>query len=148
MLNKALTHLATLGPTGWLPIAPGTWGSGVAVILWWLLLSNQPILIQLIAIALITALAILSASVAEKTLGHDARPIVIDELVGQWITLTVCSTSFFHFALAFVLFRVFDVWKPFPVKLMEKFPSGWGIVLDDMMAGGYAAFVFWLLIYL
>ncbi len=140
-VNNAVVHIATLGPVGYLPIAPGTWGSGAAVILWWLLLANQHLAVQLTVIVVTIVLAIWSAGIAEQALGHDAKPIVIDEVVGQWITLTVCSTNIIHFALAFFLFRLFDVWKPFPVKQMEKFPGGLGVVLDDLLAGGYAALV-------
>lgn len=83
--------------------------------------------------------AIWSASVAERDLGHDANPIVIDEVVGQWITLLIIPRSFFLALFGFVLFRVMDILKPFPVRQSQALKGGIGIVVDDILAAGYAA---------
>lgn len=137
-MNKTVLRIATLGHVGWLPIAPGTWGSGVAVVIWWLLLANQGLTVQVSVIVPIAVIAVWSSGVAEKTLGHDAKQIVIDEVAGQWIALVVCS-GIVQFGLAFILFRLFDVWKPFPINKSQNLPGGWGIVIDDILAGGLAA---------
>ncbi len=135
------TRVATLGPVGYLPIAPGTWGSGVAVVIWWFGLSDLNHTGYWLLILAVTALALWSSHRAERSLGRDARPIVIDELVGQWTALAACPIKLLPVVLAFFLFRGFDIWKPFPVRSSQRLPGGWGVVADDILAGGYAALV-------
>jgi phosphatidylglycerophosphatase A len=100
---------------------------------------------------LILSLALLypgirAASIVAAESGRkDPQFVVIDEVLGQWITLT--GALYFNwrtFALAFALFRLFDIWKPPPIRLIEQLPGGAGIVLDDMMAGIYGALVLFL----
>lgn len=75
----------------------------------------------------------------------DPGPIVIDEVLGQWLTLTgATALNTISWPLAFVLFRLFDIWKPFPVRQLENLPGGTGIVADDLGAGLWAALVLWL----
>lgn len=133
--------IATLGPIGKMPIAPGTWGSAVAVILWWILLSRRSLVVKWSAIAIATVVAIWTADRAERILGHDASPIVIDELVGQWVALAFCSNKISHIIAAFFLFRLFDIWKPFPARDSQNLPGGWGVVIDDLIAGGYTGLI-------
>lgn len=95
-------------------------------------------------LALVSLLpAIWSADVtARAVLKKDPQIVVIDEVVGQWITLAGAATlNFRAWALAFALFRIFDIWKPWPVKKLEHLPGGTGIVMDDVMAGIYGALV-------
>jgi phosphatidylglycerophosphatase A len=83
--------------------------------------------------------------VAAQTGRKDPQIIVIDEVLGQWLTLTgAMRFDFWTFVLAFGLFRLFDIWKPPPIRLIEQVPGGAGIVLDDMAAGAYAALVLFL----
>lgn len=91
----------------------------------------------------ILPLAIWSASVtAGSCATKDPQLVVIDEVVGQWITLGGClHLNWKGWLLAFCLFRVFDIWKPWPVRQFEALPSGMGIVADDVMAGVYGALV-------
>ena len=74
---------------------------------------------------------------AEKTLGHDASPIVIDEVLGQMITLWFVPRSWPWVLAAFFLFRLFDIWKPLGAREAQNLPGGWGIVADDVLAGIY-----------
>src|SRR5262249_59262474 len=80
-------------------------------------------------------LAIGIAGEAEKELGHDAHPIVIDEVIGQSLALLFVPHQPATFALAFVLFRVFDVWKPLGAREIQRLPGGLGVVADDVVAG-------------
>jgi len=126
--------LATLGPCGWAPIAPATAGSAVVtVVAWFLPVPAWPIFAALLAAG--TALAVWVAGEAEKQLGHDAKPIVIDEAVGQTLALLLVPHSMLAFAIAFVLFRIFDVWKPLGARQIQKLPGGFGVVADDVIAG-------------
>lgn len=130
--------LATLGPIGYLPIAPGTWGSAVAAVLWWFIGTSSSVYFQIALIILLIPFAIWSADKAEKNLGHDAKPIVIDEVAGQWITLLFAPKLLHFYIVGFFLFRAFDVLKPFPVHQSQRLPGGFGIVIDDVLAGLYA----------
>ena len=86
-------------------------------------------------VAVAALIAVFAAGQAEKELGHDAGPIVIDELVGQWITLLFAPHRLGVFVAAFVLFRIFDIWKPLGAHQAQALPGGWGVVADDAIAG-------------
>ena len=140
-VNRLTVQLACLGPVGKLPIAPGTWGSGFAVLIWWFFMAGLNSAVFWIIVLCLTAVAIPISGLAEKTLGRDARPIVIDELVGQLIALSFCHQLMLNGILSFFLFRLFDIWKPFPINSSQRLKSGWGVVADDVVAGVYAAIV-------
>lgn len=124
---------------------PGTWGSVAAVLLWgiiaWLFhpTPNGLLLVAFIGIALSITSGIPAATIAARESGrHDPQFVVIDEVAGQWIALLGSPADFRHGVIAFILFRLFDITKPFPVRQLEKLPEGWGIVFDDVAAGLYA----------
>jgi phosphatidylglycerophosphatase A len=126
---------------------PGTWGSVAATLIWTatdLLLhpSGQSLLgLTLAGIVLSIALGVPAATIAARESGRkDPGFVVIDEVAGVWITLlgAVYHPDWKHIVLALLLFRVFDITKPFPVRQLEKLPDGWGIVFDDVAAGLYA----------
>ena len=126
--------LATLGFVGYLPVAPATWASAVVALVGYFL----PVPPLLAAIALILAggaLAIWICGEAEKDLGHDAHPIVADEVIGQSIALLGVPHDPISFATSFALFRVFDIWKPLGAREAQRLPGGIGIVTDDVIAG-------------
>jgi len=75
---------------------------------------------------------------AENDLGHDARPIVIDEVLGMGLALLLVPKKIVYYVIAFVLFRLFDIVKPFPARQAERLPGGWGVMMDDLVAGVYA----------
>jgi phosphatidylglycerophosphatase A len=94
--------------------------------------------------------AIWSAAVTARETGReDPSMVVVDEVVGQWMSLAGANhLNWKSYLAAFLLFRLFDIWKPPPVRNLEALPGGWGIVADDAMAGVYAAAVLWLSGYL
>ena len=124
---------------------PGTWGSVAAVLLWALAAialhaSTQTLLmLLLVGIALSIASGVPAATIAARESGrHDPGFVVIDEVAGQWITLLFSPADWRHGLIALVLFRLFDITKPFPIRRLERLPDGWGIVFDDVAAGLYA----------
>ena len=124
---------------------PGTWGSVAALLLWaavaWgLHPAPQTLLLGLLAaIALAVILGIPAATIAAQESGrHDPGFVVIDEVAGQWIALLGSRADWRHALIALILFRLFDITKPFPVRQLENLPRGWGIVFDDVGAGLYA----------
>jgi phosphatidylglycerophosphatase A len=130
--------VATFFYSGYLPKAPGTWASGfTAIILFFIW--PQFWIYQLIAIAAVYILGANISGRAEEIFGHDGRPIVIDEVLGQMVALFMVPREFLPFILAFVFFRFFDVVKPSPVKSWESYRGGWGVMADDLAAGFYAA---------
>jgi phosphatidylglycerophosphatase A len=132
---KALARfVATLGPIGSAPLAPATAGSAVVVLAGYFV-PVPALWVALLLILACAALAVWSAGEAEKSLGHDARPIVIDEVVGQSLALLFVPHSPLAFFAAFVLFRGFDVWKPLGAREIQRLPGGWGVVADDVIAG-------------
>jgi phosphatidylglycerophosphatase A len=85
------------------------------------------------------ALGVPAATIAARESGrHDPGFVVIDEVAGQWITLLFSPADWRHGLIALVLFRLFDITKPFPIRRLERLPAGWGIVFDDVAAGLYA----------
>ncbi|MGA7108730.1 MAG: phosphatidylglycerophosphatase A [Terracidiphilus sp.] len=143
--------VATFFGAGFGKPGPGTWGSVAAVLLWFfyavLLHPSVPALVYALlgGIALSILLGVPAASITERESGaHDPGFVVIDEVAGQWIALLGSRGNWRHAVLALVLFRLFDITKPFPVRLLERLPAGWGIVFDDVAAGLYALGVGWL----
>jgi phosphatidylglycerophosphatase A len=137
--------LATFFGAGWGKPGPGTWGSVAAVLLWaavaWGLRPSATalFLILLGGIALSILVGVPAATITERESGrHDPGFVVIDEVTGQWIALLGSRADWRHALMALVLFRLFDITKPFPVRWFEGLPEGWGIVFDDVAAGLYA----------
>ena len=137
--------IATFFGSGLLKPGPGTWGS-VAALLLWAALAMGPhapaptVLIALIiGIVISIALGVPAATIAARESGRkDPGFVVIDEVAGQWIALLGCPADWKHGLIALVLFRLFDITKPFPARQLEALPEGWGIVFDDVAAGLYA----------
>jgi phosphatidylglycerophosphatase A len=143
--------LATWFGCGYAPKGPGTAGSLAAIAIAWALHEYAgvgPVGFAILAAGL-TLPAIWAADVTARETGlKDPQIVVIDEVVGQWLALAgagagAAQLNWKTFLAAFVLFRAFDIWKPPPVRQLEKLPGGTGIVLDDVMAGLYAALVLW-----
>lgn len=133
--------LATLGPIGYAPIAPATAASAVVALIGWFL----PVPPLPLALALIAAGAVIAGWLcgeAEKTLGHDAHPIVADEVIGQSLALVLVPHHALAFVASFVLFRIFDVWKPLGAHQAQSLPGGLGVLMDDVIAGVTACLAF------
>jgi phosphatidylglycerophosphatase A len=123
-----------------LPRAPGTWGTLGALPLYWLLASRGPVAVAGAAVV-ITLVGVWAAGrVARSLQTHDPQIVCIDEVAGVLVALVPAPHTFPGIAAAVVLFRLFDVLKPWPARLAERrLPGGWGIVLDDVAAGLWAA---------
>ena len=136
--------MATAGGAGFAPLAPGTAGAAVGVVLHLLLAALGPWLYALGAVALLS-LGIRAAEAAERFYGwKDDGRIVIDEVVGQLLALAPLAlpgvrSSWLPVVTGFVAFRVLDVWKPEPVRRAERLGGGAGVMLDDVVAGALAA---------
>lgn len=143
--------IATGFGSGYSPIAPGTAGALLAMLIWWgysLLFSHCisiPVL-TFIVIVVFTFAGVWSSSVVEKYWGEDPSRVVVDEMVGTWIALLAVpeGAHWGYMLAAFVLFRFFDIVKPFGVRKMESLPSGFGIMADDILAGIYGFIVIYL----
>ena len=182
--------IATACGLGYMPLAPGTWGSAVGAVIWvlgvfyfplafaagvhesfqtrfaWLAMTSFPV-----ALALATVGVWASDRAARFSNTKDPQFVVIDEVSGQhlalllgiafptfngaagshWLWLlsggnyvSVMNVSLKYVLLGFILFRVFDIWKPFPARQAESLPGGWGIMADDWVAGVYAAIGLWI----
>ncbi len=122
--------------TGFSPWAPGTAGSLLAAVIYWFV--DVPTWwIYLTVLALGFFLGVFVSGKAEVLWGRDAGRIVIDEVVGMWVTMTFLPRAFWLLALGFFLFRGLDIWKPFPVRRSQRLRAGWGVMVDDLIAGCY-----------
>lgn len=141
-LDRLSLGLATLFGVGRLPYAPGTYGAMFAFPLWWLL-SSLDLPWRGLAVFLGASAAVLIADRAGKVLGDsDASSIVIDEVIGCLLALVWFPPSWLVACVAFVMFRVFDIHKPWPIGWLDRRTnSGFLCVLDDLIAGAYAAIV-------
>jgi phosphatidylglycerophosphatase A len=139
------TSLATWFGCGYAPKAPGTAGSLAAVVIAYLLVTYVgfvPLTFFWLAALMLVPAVWSAGKVARDSGTKDPQIVVVDEVIGQWITLIgATSLNWKSWLLAFLLFRAFDIWKPFPVRRFEKFEGGLGIVADDVMAGVYGALV-------
>jgi phosphatidylglycerophosphatase A len=141
---------------GWLPLAPGTWGAAVAIMPLIPYVANwttppPPSVTSLILTTLIvifTWIGVKGSDLLEDEWGKDPKQTVIDEMVGVWIALLGMPISWFTIIAAFVLFRFFDIFKPLGIRQLEKISNGWGVMMDDILAGVYANIVLQVLIIL
>ena len=126
--------VATFFYLGKLPFAPGSWGSLGALLLWLLL----PVIfsVQLSVIIILFVLGVYSSSRMAKYLDdHDPSEVVIDEVVGMGISLFMLPHNYWLYLLSFILFRVFDILKPSFIYRIQNLSGGWGVMLDDVLAG-------------
>jgi len=135
--------IATFFGVGYLPAGPGTWAAAATVLLWWLAANVMPVTWQLpAAVAAAVAITLIgiapSGVVARESGNKDPRFVVIDEVAGQMIALIGCPLNWKYLLAGFILFRSFDILKPFPLRRLEKLPAGTGIMMDDVGAGLYA----------
>jgi phosphatidylglycerophosphatase A len=147
MNQKYLFHkiISTGFGSGYFPKAPGTAGAVLAGIVWWILSVFFPqslILLTAVLIVVFTVLGVWSSGVVEAFWGKDPSRVVVDEMVGVWIPLLAVGDGNICYALfALAAFRFFDILKPLGIRRMEMFKGGWGIMLDDVVAGIYSLLV-------
>ena len=130
--------ISTCGYLGYVPVAPGTFGSAAGLLVYaavrW---SGSPVL-ELAVIVLLFAIGVWSSSVAERHFGGvDPAPVILDEVVGMLITLALIPVNLPGAIVGFLLFRLFDVVKPWPANRLEALHGGLGIMADDAMAAVY-----------
>ena len=157
--------IATACGLGYMPVAPGTWGSLGGMLLYFVVqVVFPPTFVPglrksfedpgwsatwagISIMAVIAALGVWSATTAARFWNvSDPQRVVIDEVSGQHMAylLAMAPLNWKYLLLGFILFRVFDIWKPFPARQAESLPGGWGIMADDWVAGIYAAIGLWL----
>ena len=144
-LTKLAIAVSTWFGCGYSPFAPGTVGSVAALAIGILLHEYAGLtgwhFLALAAVLFVPATWAATVTARVKNL-KDPQIVVVDEVLGQWITLAGARTlNWKSYVAALALFRLFDIWKPPPVRQLESLPGGYGINLDDVMAGGYAALV-------
>lgn len=136
--------IATAFFSGYSPIAPGTAGSLLALLpLFFFPGTPTPVLALLVIIVFITGVWV--SKKFEVAYGKDPQVVVIDEVVGMWVTMLFVPITWFNLAAGFILFRLFDIIKPPPARQLEELKHGWGIMLDDVAAGIYAGIVLFLI---
>jgi phosphatidylglycerophosphatase A len=131
--------LATAFGIGRLPVAPATWASAAVALALVPDACRAPLALA-VAILVVTPLAIWASGEAERTLGHDAKPIVIDEVAGMLVAVVgvphaASGSPALLLVAAFALFRFYDIVKPPPIRQAQSLPGGWGVVADDLLAG-------------
>jgi phosphatidylglycerophosphatase A len=143
-MTPVSTRLATCFGIGWTPFAPGTLASAAALVLGSLLILLGWHAL-LIGACLATAVGVWACGAHARKAGlYDPSECVLDEVAGQWIALIPVALMGYGrdwrpYGLAFVLFRLFDIWKPWPISAAEKLPGGFGVMMDDVVAGFAAA---------
>jgi phosphatidylglycerophosphatase A len=143
-LRRLGVFIATCAHVGYAPVAPGTFGSAVGLVVYYLVRRQASTAVELGAIALILVVGLWSATEAEHHFGGiDPGPVVIDEVIGMLITLALHPVNVAGAIVGFFVFRVLDVVKPWPARRLELLPGGFGVVLDDVMAGVYGNLLMW-----
>lgn len=140
MYQKFVLAIATGLYSGYLRPFSGTWGTIPAWALAYFVTGEHTIWHIAATIALLFV-SVWSAGEAEKTLGQDAKSIVIDEWAGMFVSVLFVPVSLLNYAIAFVAFRFFDVVKLPPSAQFERLPGGWGVTMDDIAAGVHACIV-------
>ena len=145
-LRKKITEvIASCFYIGYIPGAPGTYGSLFAL----LLISQFSFLTKNISVIFFIVIGLIFSTLMEKQTGKkDDQRIVIDEFVGMLITFYFVEPNLSYLIIGFILFRLYDIYKPYPIKKTQKLPSGWGILLDDVLAGVYARIVLHIFVFL
>lgn len=144
--HRLVVAIATGAYVGYIPPAPGTLGSVIGLLFLWPLEAGT---VQVLVTLGLIGVGIVVAGRAEEIMGtRDPSAIIIDEIAGIAVATMLVPSRFLERAVAFVLFRLFDVIKPFPIQHAERLPGGFGIVGDDLIAGVYANLLIqvWLLI--
>lgn len=139
---EAKTILGTFFGVGFMPFAPGTFGTLAALLIYFALptavfeFAFMPYFLG--ALLLLSVLGVWICGIAEKSLGHDAPAIVFDEVIGYFVAVFLLPKSIMIGLLAFALFRFFDILKPYPINKLQNLKGGMGVMADDILAGIYA----------
>ena len=132
--------------TGYIPFASGTFGSLVAIFIYWIPGFEQ-LHIILPAIVILFIYGVYVSFKFEKVYGKDPSQCTVDEVVGTWIALIAIPKSILLTLTSFFIWRALDIIKPFPARSSEKLPGGWGIMIDDVISGFYSLIIVHLIVY-
>lgn len=154
-MNQFWKIIATGFGAGYSPFAPGTMGALVGVMLISnTLFNNESVqffashnLQAILLLAFFFPLGVHATNQLEPEWGHDPQRVVVDEMIGFWLSILFVPTTWMAFLAGFIFFRIFDIWKPLGIRKMEKLKGGWGVMMDDVLAGIYANVVLQILIY-
>ena len=138
MKRLAAKIISTCCGIGYFPVAPGTVTSIVAVLCYWFVPVLHDPSVLLFLVLLSTVAGVWSGTLMEEECGEDPSIVTIDELAGQWLALAFLPAGLLPVMLALLFFRIFDIVKPGPVDTVQRFPGGWGIMADDLLAGVFA----------
>jgi phosphatidylglycerophosphatase A len=137
-MRRLGVFVATFGYIGYAPFAPGTFGSAAGLLVFVLVRRTGSIAVELATIVVLFAIGVWGGNEAERHFGKvDPGPVVIDEVVGMLITLALLPVNLPGAVIGFVLFRILDVFKPWPSGRFEALPGGLGVMADDGMAAVY-----------
>lgn len=137
-MHRVGLFIATCGYLGYVPVAPGTFGSAAGLAVFFLIRSTGSTTLEVAAIVILFAIGIWSGTIAEHYFGGiDPAPVVMDEVVGMLITLAFVPVSLTGAIVGFLVFRLLDVFKPWPSARFERLPGGLGVMADDGMAAIY-----------
>jgi len=123
---------------GKLPMMPGTLGSILGMLAFLLVQIDSFLIKMIILVVILIAGAYSSFKIEKETGREDNQIIVIDEIAGVWLTLSIIPEGVWFTLAGLLLFRLFDIWKPYPIRKLEKVKYGYGVMLDDILAGLYA----------
>jgi len=123
--------------TGYIPLASGTFGSIAALLIYWIPGFENPI-IMYSALILFGSYGIYVGNKFDKLYGKDPAECTVDEIIGQWIALLFLPKTLLISVIAFLTWRLFDIIKPYPARRLEDLPGGFGIIMDDVVAGFYS----------
>lgn len=138
-MTRLAVFLATVAYLGYFPVAPGTVGSAAGLVVYLLVWWTQAPAVEVGLIVLVFAVGVWAGTTSERYFGGiDPGPVVIDEVLGMLITLAFIPVGVAGALAGFVLFRIFDVFKPFPAGRLERLHGGLGVMADDAMAAVYA----------
>ena len=142
LMQRLGLFISTCGYLGYVPVAPGTFGSAAGLAVFYAVRSTGSVGVELAAIVVLFAIGVWSGTVAEHHFGGiDPGPVVLDEVVGMLITLALLPVNATGAMTGFLVFRVLDVVKPWPSAGFEKLPGGLGVMADDGMAAVYGNLV-------
>jgi phosphatidylglycerophosphatase A len=137
-MDRLGLFIATCGYLGYVPIAPGTFGSALGLVVFMAVRRSESVVVELGVIVALFAVGVWSGSVAERHFkGVDPGPVVLDEVIGMLITLALLPVNVTGVLVGFLIFRALDVVKPWPSARFEHLPGGLGIMADDGMAAVY-----------
>jgi phosphatidylglycerophosphatase A len=131
--------VSTFFGVGKIPFAPGTWGSLVGVLLFYRLIGHPyPWLLPCILAGIYFLGVFTTTQYAKEREERDPPSAVIDEVMGMGVAMIAIPNEWPFFIMSIIFFRICDIWKPYPIRKLERLPGGWGIMTDDLLAGIYA----------